>query len=66
MTLASEPSDLLKTEFHGFSTMLTGKFPATITIWKKIFATVPMHDWAGLFQTLQARAGAAFRKQNGQ
>ncbi len=24
------------------------------------------HDWAGLFQILQARAGAAFRKQNGQ
>lgn len=27
---------------------------------------LPQHDWAGLFQTLQARAGAAFRKQNGQ
>ena len=24
------------------------------------------HDWAGLLQTLQARASAAFRKQNGQ
>jgi len=26
---------------------------------------LPQHDWAALFQTLQARAGAAFRKQDG-